>query len=146
MANLARFDPFTALSRPDPFESVMRDFMPTMFRSMLRPVEEPAIPIEVQETDTAYLVTAELPGVKKEAIDIGITGNQLTINAETRQEKMAGEAREWCNERWYGKFSRTIQLPLEIEEQKADATYADGLLHLTLPKKASSMAKKLEIH
>jgi HSP20 family protein len=58
----------------------------------------------------------------------------------------AGEAREWCNERWYGKFSRTLQLPLQIEEQKADATYADGLLHLTLPKKASSMAKKLEIH
>lgn len=59
---------------------------------------------------------------------------------------MAAEAREWCSERWYGKFSRTIQLPLEIEEQNADATYADGLLHLTLPKKAASMAKKLEVH
>ncbi|MHB1215219.1 MAG: Hsp20/alpha crystallin family protein [Thiobacillus sp.] len=120
--------------------------MPTLFRPMSRATEEPAIAIEVQETDNAYLVTAELPGVKKEHIDIGITGNQVTINAETQQEKMAGETREWCNERYYGKFSRTIQLPLEIEEQNADATYADGLLHLTLPKKASSMAKKLEIH
>jgi HSP20 family protein len=59
---------------------------------------------------------------------------------------VAAEAREWCNERWYGKFSRTIQLPLEIDEQNAEASYADGLLHLTLPKKTSSMTKRLEIH
>jgi HSP20 family protein len=143
MANLARFDPFH-LTRMDPFESMVRDLMPT--RSMLRPTSEPTIAIEVQEMDNAYLVTAELPGVKKEDIDISITGNQVTVNAESKQEKVAAGAKEWCSERWYGKFSRTIQLPLEIEEQNADATYADGLLHLTLPKKASSMAKKLEIH
>jgi len=145
MANLARFDPFN-LTRMDPFESMVRDLMPTTFRTMLRPMGEPTIPLEVQEMDNAYLVTAELPGVKKGDIDISISGNQLTLNAECKQEKMASGAKEWCNERWYGKVSRTIQLPLEIEEKNADATYADGLLHLTLPKKASSMAKKLEIH
>jgi len=145
MANLARFDPFS-LTRMDPFESMMRDFMPSTFRSMLQPMAEPTIPLDVQESDNAYLVTAELPGVKKEDIDISIMGNQLTLNAECKQEKMAAEAKEWCNERWYGKVSRTIQLPLEIEEQNADAHYADGVLHLTLPKKATSMAKKLEIH
>ncbi len=146
MANLARFDPFGTLTRVDPFENVMRDLMPTMFRSMVRPADEPSIALDVQEMDNAYLVTAELPGVKKEDIDISITGNQVTINAEAKREKIAAEAREWWSERCYGKFSRTIQLPLEIEEQTAEATYADGLLHLTLPKKASSMAKKLEIH
>lgn len=146
MANLARFDPF-GLTRMDPFESMVRDLMPTSVRSMLRPMAaEPTIAIEVQEMDNAYLVAAELPGVKKEDIDISITGNQVTLNAECKQEKMAAEAKEWCSERWYGKVSRTIQLPLEIEETNADATYVDGLLHLTLPKKASSMAKRLEIH
>jgi len=145
MANLARFDPFS-LTRMDPFESMVRDFMPTTVRSMLRPTTEPTIAIEVQEMDNAYLVAAELPGVKKEDIDISITGNQITLNAECKQEKMAEGAKEWCSERWYGKVSRTIQLPLEIEEQNAGATYTDGVLHLTLPKKASSMAKKLEIH
>lgn len=145
MANLARFDPFQ-LTRLDPFESMVRDLVPTGLRSMMRTWEEPAIPVEVQEQDNAYLMTAELPGVKKEDIDISITGNQVTISAETRQEKLAEDAREWCNERVYGKFTRTIQLPLEIEEQGADASYADGLLHLTLPKKASSVAKKLEVH
>ena len=145
MANLARFDPFQ-LTSLDPFESMVRDLVPTGLRSMMRTWEEPAIPVEVQEQDNAYLMTAELPGVKKEDIDISIAGNQVTISAETRQEKLAEDAREWCNERVYGKFTRTIQLPLEIEEQGADASYADGLLHLTLPKKASSVAKKLEVH
>lgn len=146
MANLARFDPFSSLTRLDPFENVVRDLMPSMFRSMVRRVDEPAIAIEMQEIDNTYLVTAELPGVKKKDIDISISGSQLTIHAETKREKVAAEAREWCNERWYGKFSRTIQLPLEIDEQNAEASYADGLLHLTLPKKTSSMTKRLEIH
>lgn len=145
MANLARFDPFN-LTRLDPFESMVRDLMPLSTRSMLRPASEPAIAIEVQEMDNAYLVSAELPGVKKEDIDISIAGNQVTLNAECKHEKMATGTHEWCNERWYGKVSRTIQLPLEIEEKSADARYADGVLHLTLPKKASSMTKKLEIH
>lgn len=59
---------------------------------------------------------------------------------------MASGTKEWCNERCYGSFSRTVRLPHEIEEKGADATYADGLLRLILPKKASSVARKLEIH
>jgi HSP20 family protein len=145
MANLARFDPFH-LTRMDPFESMVREFVPMSFRSLLQPLSEPTIALEVQETDKEYLVTAELPGVSKGDIDISIAGNQLTINAETKHEKMAGEAREWCNERWYGKVSRSLQLPMDIDDKHAEASYADGLLHLTLPKKTSGMAKRLEIH
>lgn len=145
MANLARFDPFN-LTRMGSFENMMRDYMPTTFQSMLRPLDETTIPLEVQEMDNAYLVSAELPGVKKEDIDISIVGNQLTLSAETKQEKVSGEAKEWCCERWYGKVSRSIQLPLEIDDKKADASYVDGVLHLTLPKRESSMAKRLEIH
>lgn len=144
MANLARFDPFTSLTRLDPFETMVRELMPTMFRSSAGG-EQPAIPIEVQEMDNAYLVAAELPGVKKDAIDISITGNQVTISAEAKRE-MAADAKEWCNERCYGKLSRTIQLPIDIEEESADASYTDGVLRLTLPKKASSLPKRLEIH
>lgn len=145
MANLVRFDPFSTLTRMDPFESMVRELMPSMVRSVAR-TEGTSIPVEIHETDNTYLLAAELPGVRKEDIDISITGNQVTINAECKQEKLAEEAREWCSERSYGKFSRTVQLPLEIEEQNADAKYADGVLHLTLPKKASSMPKRLEIH
>ncbi|HEY0663062.1 MAG TPA: Hsp20/alpha crystallin family protein, partial [Thiobacillaceae bacterium] len=127
MANLARFDPFH-VSRVDPFESLVRDLVPTSFRSLLQPWGEPVMPIEVQELENSYLRTAELPGVKKEDIDISIVGNQVTISAEAKREKMAGDAREWCNERTYGKLSRTIQLPLEIEDKGAEASYSDGLL------------------
>jgi HSP20 family protein len=145
MANLARFDPFN-LARMDPFENMMRDFAPTMFRSMMQPTATPTIAIDIQEMDNAYLMTAELPGVKKEDIDISINANQVSITAEAKQEKVGGEGKDLCSERCYGKVSRTIQFPLDIEENNADATYADGVLHLTLPKKASSMAKKLAIH
>lgn len=144
MANLARFDPFTSLTRLDPFETMVRELMPTMFRSSSGG-EQPTIPIEVQDMDNAYLVAAELPGVRKDAIDISISGNQVTISAEAKRE-MAADAKEWCNERCYGKLSRTIQLPIDIEEESADASYTDGVLRLTLPKKASSLPKRLEIH
>lgn len=145
MTPLARYDPFH-LTRMDPFESVVRDFMPVGLRPMNRLVDEPTIAMEVQETDNAYLVSAELPGVKKEDIDIKITGNQFTLNAESREEKTSTAAKAWCCERWYGKLSRSVQFPLEIEEAQAEAHYADGVLHLTLPKRASSAARKLEIH
>jgi len=145
MANLARFDPFN-LTRMSPFESAMRDLMPSMLEPMLQTTRASSIAMDVQEIDNAYLVSAELPGVKKDDIDISISGNQVTIKAEAKQEKVAGDAKEWCKERWYGKFNRTIQLPIEIEEKNADAKYVDGVLHLTLPKKASSVGKKLAVH
>lgn len=146
MANIARFDPFNIM-RTDPFEDVMRDFMTVPYRSMLRRTTEPAVPVDIQETDKAYLLTAELPGIKKEDIEVSITENQVTISAEVKQEKEAGgEAKSLCSERWYGKVSRTVQLPLDIDEKGADAICTDGVLHLTLPKKASSQAKRLMIH
>lgn len=145
MANPARFDPFTSLIRLDPFETMVREFMPGVFRAAPGRGEQSVIPVEIQEMDNAYLVAAELPGVGKDAIDISITGNQVTISAEAKRE-MAADAKEWCNERCYGKLSRTIQLAVDVEEESADARYTDGVLRLTLPKKASSLPKRLEIH
>ncbi|MDA8383128.1 MAG: Hsp20/alpha crystallin family protein [Betaproteobacteria bacterium] len=145
MATLARFDPFN-LVRSDPFEEMVESFMPTMLRP-LRTRMQPTIPMEVMETENAYLVSAELPGIKRENINVSVSGNQLTISGESKEEKEAGvEATALCNERWFGKFSRTMTLPFEVDESGADAKYYDGILHLTLPKKASSIAKKLAIH
>lgn len=144
MTNLARFDPYTMM-RMDPFENIVRDFMPTNVRSLLQPVSTPAIAIEVQEMDKAYLIAAELPGVEKKDINISISGNMVTLSAECKHEKMTVGAKEWCNERSYGMMSRTVQLPTEIDDKHADASYSNGVLHLTLPKKTSTMGKKLEI-
>lgn len=146
MANITRFDPFN-LTRFDPFQDVFGNLLPSTFRPLLERMTEPQIPVSIVETDTAYLLTAEVPGVRKEDIDVNIYENQVTINVEMKEEKEAGvEGKTLCNERWTGKVSRSMRLPQEIDEKDAQAKCADGVLHLTLPKKASSMAKHLTVH
>lgn len=146
MANLARFDPFN-LTRFDPFQDMFSNLMPSSFRPVWDTMPEPQIPVSIVETDNAYMLTAEVPGVRKDDIDVNIYQNQVTINTEMKEEKEAGmEGKMLCNERWCGKVSRTIRLPVEIDEKGADAKCMDGLLQLTLPKKASSMSKHLAIH
>lgn len=146
MANLARFDPFN-LTRFDPFQDMFGNLLPSTFRPAWERTSEAQLPVSIVETDNAYMLTAEVPGVRKDDIDVNIYQNQVTISTEMKEEKEAGmEGKMMCNERWVGKVSRTIRLPLEIDEKGADAKCMDGLLQLTLPKKASSMARHLAIH
>ena len=146
MANITRFDPFN-LTRFDPFQDVFSGLMPSTFRPAWDRMSEPQIPVSIVETDNAFMLTAEVPGVRKDDIDVNIYQNQVTINTEMKEEKEAGtEGKMLCNERCVGKVSRTIRLPVEIDENGAGAKYMDGLLQLTLPKKATSMAKHLAIH
>ncbi len=145
MANITRFDPFN-LSRFDPFQDVFGGLLPSM-RPLWERMAEPQIPVSIVETDKAYLLTADVPGARKEDIDVNIYENQVTINVEMKEEKEAGmEGRMLCSERWTGKVSRSVRLPLEIDEKGAQAKCVDGVLHLTMPKKSSSMAKHLTVH
>jgi HSP20 family protein len=105
------------------------------------------IRIDVRETAEAYIVHAELPGVKKEDIAVEIEGNEVTLSAETRREPAAAESEKWLRtERYFGKSARRFALPVELDEAKAAAKFADGVLELTLPKKASAAARKVEIN
>ena len=102
--------------------------------------------MDVKETPEAYTVLAELPGVKKDAIHVEIEGNEVTVSAETRREAAAKEHEKWLRtERFFGKTARRFALPQEIDEAKANARFADGVLELTLPKKAVVTGRKLEI-
>lgn len=114
------------------------------FRSIMRPFRwEPAADVpqmrfDVTETDGAYEVKAEIPGVRKEDIHVEIDGAQVLISAEVKkesEEKKAG--RVLHSERRYGVASRMFTLAHEIDRAQATAKYADGVLHLTLPKKAA---------
>ncbi len=89
---------------------------------------------------------AELPGVKKEDIEVSIDGNHIAISAEVKKEheEKNGE-RVLRSERYYGKFSRSFQLAQDVDESTAQAKYSDGVLQLVLPKKAAVSAKKLYI-
>ena len=125
-----------------------------LFNDLLRPavawearVEALPIRIDVRETAEAYTVHADLPGVKKEDIAIEIEGNEVTLSAETRREAEAKEGvKALRTERTFGKSRRRFALAIELDEAKAAAKFADGVLELTLPKKASAAARKIEIN
>ncbi len=117
----------------------------------LKPVAMPGdgelkMKVDVREDETAYTVKAEVPGVKKEDIQVDVNGNQVSIRAEVKQEKEERKGEKLLHsERYYGMVSRSMQLPGEIDAQGARADYKDGVLNLTLPKKTSAQSKRLTI-
>ena len=142
MANIARFDPFN-------------DLVDDLFKGyFVRPVsydgrnasEAPRLKVDVSERNGAYLVTADLPGVRKEDIQVAIDGAQVTLSAEVKREKEVVEGeRVLHTERSFGKVSRSFSLPQELDEAKAEAKFRDGVLELTLPKKAAAARKSITI-
>ena len=108
---------------------------------------EPApIRVDVRETPAAYTVHAELPGVKKEDIAIEIEGSEVHIGAEVKREIDAKEGEKVLRtERFYGKTARRFSLPVEIDDAKVEAKFADGVLELTLPKKAAAAGRRITI-
>jgi HSP20 family protein len=143
MANISRIDPFS-VSGFDPFDDVLKGF----FRPVaLERNSEPRLKVDVQEDENKYTVHAEIPGVKKEDINVTIDGGHIAISAEVRREKEAKDGeRVLRSERYYGKVSRSFMLENEVDEAKADANYKDGVLELTLPKKQVAAAKRLTIN
>ena len=144
MANLTRFDPFSA-SPLDPFEDVLNGFFRPV--SLLRENSHPQVKMDVRENENSYLVHAEVPGVNKEDIHVTIDGSQVSLSAEIRRENETKEGeRVLRTERHYGKLSRTFVLENEIDETQSEAHYKNGVLELVLPKKAQNSAKKLTIN
>ena len=140
MANITRYDPFGDL-----VDDLFRGFVvgPVGFEAEV-PVRR--MKVDVAEQNGDYRVVAELPGVKKEDIKVNIDGDQVSITAETRVAKEAKDGeRVLHSERYVGKVSRAFRLADEIDESRASAKYADGVLELTLPKKTAAAAKQLAI-
>jgi HSP20 family protein len=133
------------LIRRDPLDDFFRGFF-------VRPVDfgnqpdAPALKIDVKEQEAVYLVYAEIPGVKREDINVAVDGPVVSISAERREEKDVKEGeRVLRTERYFGKVSRSFQLAQEIDESKVVAKYADGVLELSLPKKAATQARRITI-
>jgi len=141
MANITRFDPFNDL-----VDDLFKGFLVRPLAYDGRGEALPRMKVDVAEKDGAYTVTADLPGVKKEDIEIGIDGAQVTLAAEVKREKdSTDEGRVLHTERLYGKVSRSFTLPQELDEGKAEAKFRDGVLELTLPKKAAAARKQITI-
>jgi HSP20 family protein len=141
MANVTRYDPFQDL-----FDDLFKGFL---VRPVVGEGAQPQIArmkIEVAENKDAFTVKAEVPGVKKEDIQVSIDGDQVSISAEVKQEKEVKEGeRVVHSERYYGKVARAFRLGHEIDEAAANAKYADGVLELTLPKKAAAKSKQIAV-
>ncbi|MBC9073666.1 Hsp20/alpha crystallin family protein [Thauera sp. CAU 1555] len=130
----------------DPFEDLLRGFFvrPVEFGKLS--AEAPQMRVDLKEDDTAYQVHAELPGVNKDDIHVNIDGAVLSISAERKQEKEVKEGEKLLRtERYFGKVSRSFQLGQEVDEARATAKFKDGVLELSLPKKAAAPARRLTI-
>jgi HSP20 family protein len=136
MANLTRYDPLDDFFRGFFVRPVEMGNMP----------EAPTVKVDVKEQDKTFVVHAEMPGIKKEDIHIEIDGPSVSISAERKQEKEVKEGeRVLRTERYFGKVSRSFQLGQDIDDTAASARFTDGVLELTLPKKAATQAKRLAI-
>jgi HSP20 family protein len=137
------------ITRSSLFDDFFRDFAPGFFIKPLHgdPLPAPSqIKIDVRESDDAYTVQAEIPGVAKDDIQVTIDGPVVTLRAEVKQQDTQKEGEKVLRtERYYGAVARSFQLADEIDSAKAKAKYDNGVLTLTLPKKASQPGARLVI-
>lgn len=141
MANLTRYSPFD-----DAFDDLLKGFFvrPVSYDDKTQP--QVSIRMDVSENDKAYVVHAEIPGVKKDDIHVTIDGNQVAISAESKYQHEQKEGEKVLrSERSYGKAYRAFTLAQDVDEAGAEAKYVDGVLELTLPKKTATSAKRLSV-
>jgi HSP20 family protein len=139
MANLTRYTPFEEL-----FNELSRGFFVKPFA--MPPEADLRMKVDVKEDEKAFTVQAEVPGVKKEDIQVDIDGNQVSVRAEVKQEKEEKKGEKIVySERSYGMVSRSFTLPVDVDEKGAKAEYKDGVLNLVLPKKSGGAARRIAI-
>jgi HSP20 family protein len=127
MRNLLRWDPYRDLNAQDEMGNT---FLPSF---------------DVKENPDAYVFVADMPGIRKENLDIQLAGNRLTISGRREPDGTYNEGQIYSQERSFGTFTRTFSLPEEAESAKVTAELRDGVLHLTVPKSPEVRPKKISI-
>lgn len=134
----------TSPAFPESFEGALRRF----FSPSLMDVEPESLQmrIDVSEKPEAYLVKADIPGVKKEDIQVRVDGNRVQIDAEVHHEKERREGEKLLrSERYYGSVSRAFTLAQDVDASRVQARYTDGVLSLELPKKPEANGKTISV-
>ncbi len=140
------------LMRWDPFRDIvsLREEMDRLFDSMLgryprraEPVWTP--PVDVEETDDAYVVRVEIPGMRRKDIKVQLAGNELCISGERRHEAEEKGRTFHRVERAYGLFQRSLTLPADVKQGEVKAKYRDGILELVLPKSEAARTREIAI-
>jgi HSP20 family protein len=127
----------------------LRDEIDRFFESPLARTSEflgwtPAF--DVYEEKDTYVVKAELPGMKREDINVSIEGGDLVISGERKSETKGEGAETYRAERYFGKFQRSVSLPATISAKDVRAEYKDGVLTVTLPKSEEAKPKQIEVN
>lgn len=141
MASIVRWEPFREMES-------LRDAMERMFEERaLRPGlwGAESLAIDMWETDEHVMVKTAIPGVKANDIDVSVTGDTLTIRAETKEEEEVKRENYLRRERRFGSFCRSVTLPGGVETEKAEADYSDGILTLTFPKTEEVRPKSIKV-
>ena len=124
-------------------QSEFKGFMDPMFQ--LKPFISSKINVEMKENDNDFLIHAELPGINKSNIDVNIENNVLTISAEKTDVKEENGTKFHISERSFGKITRSILIPKNVNNENIKASYVDGVLNIVLPKETKSVSKSLKI-
>ena len=148
MANITRFDPLGEMVS-------LRSAMDRLFEdSFVSPLGWRTIsggdtispPVDVHETSDEIVVTAALPGMKADDVEITMTGQTLTLRGEFKADDEVSHDQYLYRERRLGSFSRTVQLPVRVEGDRADATFTDGVLTLRIPKAEEVKPRQIRIN
>jgi len=134
--------------------SSLRDEIDRLFEAPLSSLTELSQPfsggwvpaIDLYEDRDNYVVKMELPGMKKEEIDISLHNGVLSITGERKDEEKHEDAETYRSERFFGRFQRSVTLPAVVETEKVNASYKDGILTVTLPKAEEAKPKQITIN
>lgn len=145
--NLVKWDPFRELE--DVTNRLNRIFGQSLARSEsgqnMLAVADWAPSVDISETDSAYLIKGEIPGVKKEDVKVTIQDGMLTIQGERRQEKEEKGKKFHRIECSYGSFARSFRVPSDADENSVKAEFKDGMLNVTLAKSEKAKPKSINV-
>lgn len=146
MANITRFDPFSEMvTLRQAMDRLFEDSVvsPLNWRTISGEAASPAL--DVHQTPDEIVITAALPGLKPEDVDITITGQTLSIRGEFKVDEKIDRDQYLYRERRYGTFHRQLQLPTRVQGEKADATFEHGVLTLSIPKAEEVKPRQIQV-
>ena len=149
MANITRYDPLGEMvSLRSAMDRLFEDSFvsPLTWRTIGGGSDSITPPIDVHETADELVVTAALPGMKADDVEITMTGQTLTLRGEFKSDDEIKKDQYLYRERRFGSFSRTLQLPVRVQGDQAQASFADGVLTLTIPKAEEVKPRQIRIN
>ena len=149
MANITRYDPLGEMvSLRSAMDRLFEDSFvsPLTWRTIGGGNDSLTPPIDVHETADEIVVTAALPGMKADDVEITMTGQTLTMRGEFKADNEIEKDQYLYRERRFGSFNRTVQLPVRVQGDQAQASFTDGLLRLSIPKAEEVKPRQIRIN